>query len=147
MNNHQIEAVLANVPSFGGVYSRDNLPSVLNKPISLIVNTDSSVEAGEHWVAMHFPKSGTCEYFDPFGFPPLHNAFFSYINQNSTKHLIYSCKTVQHPSSQLCGTYCIEFVLARSRNQSYAKFLSGFETNTIINDRMLARKHKKNKNI
>jgi len=51
MDSLQIESVIKN-KRFIGVFPRDKLPKDIKDTFSaLIVNTDSSSEKGEHWIA------------------------------------------------------------------------------------------------
>ena len=72
MDSLQIESVIKN-KRFIGVFPRDKLPKDIEDTFSaLIVNTDSSSEKGEHWIAIIIFPNHTGEYFDSFGLPPLH---------------------------------------------------------------------------
>lgn len=147
MDTRQINSILKDVKHFKGTFARNKMPTIRQRPSSIIINTDSSSEDGEHWVAMYFNRDGVCEYFDSLGFPPLHQIFYEYIDRNSTGPLIYSCAPLQQATSQLCGTYCIEFILARSRGESFKKFIGKFSRNQAFNDKLLEKKHTKYTNI
>jgi hypothetical protein len=41
---------------------------------------------------------------------------------------------VQSVFSELCGYYCVLFILIRSRNISFARFLKYFDVDTLKND-------------
>ena len=54
------------IKHFKGVYSRDALPTKMLKNEVGIINLDSQIGPGTHWVAYRNVDS-TCEYFDSFG--------------------------------------------------------------------------------
>ena len=60
---------------FIAVLARDQLPSKISWPSSLIVNTDNITMRGEHWLAFYFTKNGNCFFFDPLGFSPKYHNF------------------------------------------------------------------------
>ena len=37
-----------------------------------IVNTDDSSLPGQHWIAVYSSGRGRCDYFDSYGFSPMH---------------------------------------------------------------------------
>ena len=50
-----------------GIFSCDDLPEKIKKQTG-IVNLDSKIGPGTHWVCYGQIDSNYCEYFDPFGF-------------------------------------------------------------------------------
>jgi hypothetical protein len=81
MDSHQIEKIFSHDPYFIGVYSRDLIPYKFKRFSSgLIMNTDSSLEKGEHWVAVLVNGNKTGEYFDPFGLLPLYKDFINFLD-------------------------------------------------------------------
>ena len=54
------------IKNFRGVFSRDNLPEQIRKSECGIVNLDTHIGPGTHWIAY---RNGNrwCEYFDSFG--------------------------------------------------------------------------------
>ena len=74
--------------TFLGLFARNKLPKVLprGRNVSLIINTDPDFRRGQHWVAMHFKKNGTAEYFDSFGLPAsVHPPFERYFKKHCRK--------------------------------------------------------------
>lgn len=137
MNTHQINKELRHVRMFRGTFARDRLPKRLPRPFAIVVNTDSQVEAGEHWVAIYAPKKGRCEYFDPMGWPPPHKLIISYLNSLSKK-FIYCCQPLQGATSNKCGRFCIAFIKAR-QTISYQNFINGFGWNFDSNDKKVSK--------
>lgn len=134
MDSQQIINCLKNVECFKGVYPRDCLPkNIKDTPAAFIVNTDSSDETGEHWVAIFIPKRSIGEYFDPFGLPPLHEDFTFFLN-NNCENWVYNSLPVQHHESKACGKFCIGFIKARNRRISFSDFVSDFSVNLSRNE-------------
>lgn len=132
MNTRQVNARLKRSTLFRGAYARNKLPTC-KRPFAIIVNTDSSREQGEHWVAIHVPRRGHCEYFDPMGWPPAHRDILRYLNKQ-TKKFIYSCQPLQGAQSNKCGHFCIAYVKARQKGVKFQDFINSFGTNYDIND-------------
>ena len=55
------------IKHFRGVFSRDNLPNKINEPEVGIINLDSKIGPGTHWVCYRNDDEDICEYFDSFG--------------------------------------------------------------------------------
>jgi hypothetical protein len=117
MNSLEVECLVSKTyyhrghyAHFVGVFSSDNIPRKFSKwPASLIANTDSSDEPGEHWVAFyqHRPYSAI-EYFDSYGNDPVYydmNVPFEFESVNTTQ--------LQSETSRVCGHYCVYYVTCR----------------------------------
>jgi hypothetical protein len=125
--------------NFIGVFACDRLPTHIKRfPTSLICNTAPSSDPGRHWVAFYFKDSRNVEYFDSYGRAPDNMYFLNFINRN-VKHYDYSEKPLQSFHSDLCGEYCIYYLLQRSRNVSQRKFLRKFSNNRKLNDEKLVK--------
>lgn len=139
MLTHEIEQALNSINSFKCVCSRDQLikiKKIENLPVCLVVNTDSSKEPGEHWVAILITSNRKADYFDSFGLPPLHRDFVRFLNRVS-RTWRYSVKDIQNYSSVKCGEYCISFINHRLHGRSYESYLQQFRTGSLSNDSRL----------
>jgi len=96
-----------------GVFPSDKLPVVNNYPSALIANTDSRDQPGTHWIAMYFVTSDESEFFDSYGFPPETYDMDGYIVRENT---CYNDKPLQGLNSDVCGDYCLFYLLHRARN-------------------------------
>lgn len=135
MNTRQINNAIKN-KQFFGAFSRDEVPNIKARPAGFIVNTDSSSEPGEHWVAIYL-IDGTSEYFDPFGFPPLHHTTQKFMQEHCPNGYVYNCKTIQDYNSTQCGKFCLFFLKRRMQNQSYSHIVNLFSRDTKCNDAIL----------
>jgi hypothetical protein len=98
---------------FKGVFPSDRLPSSVSLPAALVVNFDSSEQAGSHWVSMIIDCHGVCEYFDSFAMKPMIRDHIIFMKNNSRK-IIYNKQCLQSLESSLCGHYCCLFIYFRS---------------------------------
>ena len=106
------------IKHFRGIYSRDNLPQKMKKDEVGIINLDSQIGPGTHWVAY---RNGDkyAEYFDSFGLimPKEIMQFMS----TSGKRLMYSGDEIQERDSVLCGYWCLYYLFERQKGTSILK--------------------------
>ena len=130
-----------NPNTFKGVFSCDNFyMKIKERHLNLspgdrcIINLSSSNHSGSHWIAIQVNTPHEAEYFDPYGL----DCFDSFIKkafeeQNITVDTFK--KTIQDPSSQFCGLYCVAYILCRELDISKCTFASFFDDNELlIND-------------
>lgn len=127
--------------TFKGVLSCDNFYLKV-KDINLspsdryIINLSSSNHKGSHWIAILVNANNKVEYFDPYGL----DCFDSYIRKAFEEQEITIetfKKTIQNPSSEFCGLYCVAYLLCRELNISKSTFASFFHENNIIQNDMI----------
>ena len=101
------------IAHFRGVFSRDDLPK---KPYIIecgILNLDSALGGGTHWVA-YYKNRNKVVYFDSFGDlrPPteLQIYFKGY-------DIIYNYTNYQNYNTFICGHLCLQFL--KCMNQSH----------------------------
>ena len=125
---------------FRGTFALNQVPLVytLNPPFALVVNTEPSTQAGDHWIALFQSDSGQpVDILDTRG--------DSSRNRDYIHHLLDTLKIedyrinrlpLQSLCSSVCGEYCILYVYCRSVLQwSFHSFLSLFsETDLYGND-------------
>ena len=122
---------------FGGVFASDRLPRLIDKRKRLfIANTDPADKPGTHWVAFYFGPNNVCTFFDSYGKPPLLKSFKTFMEKNADCW-IYNSQILQHPTSTVCGYYCIVFAHNMCRGSSLSKFLSVFDVDRRFNDLMV----------
>jgi hypothetical protein len=136
MNTLQINTLLSEYECFIGTFSRDLLPieKIQVRPCALIVNTDESTKPGEHWVAIYLNETTGAEYFDSFGFMPMHKEIINFFKINKIKKIVYNSNQIQSISSNTCGAYCVLFVKFKCLNYSFCDLINCFSNNLYNND-------------
>jgi hypothetical protein len=105
-----------------GVFARDKVPQIANikeYPCTFIANTDTSNQPGMHWVAFFLDSPYHVEFFDSYGFPSFVYGFTYPVHS-------YSPLCLQSDKSNVCGHYCIFYVISRSLCRSLTCILSHF---------------------
>ena len=107
-------------PDMGGVFSRDNLPTLEDK--FYILNLDDQAGGGTHWVVLH-NVGDRCIYFDRFGVNPPEEALDKM--RKTAKEMIMNTYRIQAQNSINCGKYCI-YVIDMLGDRSYIDILADF---------------------
>ena len=119
MNNYQLSSYLSR---FGTkVVCAEELPVlVFNRPRSFVVNTDSCGRPGKHWTVFYFPKEGQpCEFFDSLGrTPEQYHPRFKYVLTVNGPTYTFLKDRLQALDSDVCGQYCIYYVMQRHSGRS-----------------------------
>ena len=125
------------IKHFKGVFSRDSLPNQIKKNECGIVNLDSKIGPGTHWVAYRNSKE-KIEYFDPFGLEmPFEVAQYLHTND---KQIYYSGDEIQDRDSVLCGYWCLYYLHERQKGVSMLDVIHNAEfdmNNQSINHRFI----------
>ena len=93
------------IKHFRGVFSRDDLPTQIYNLECAIINLDSHLGPGSHWVCYRNIDKEFTEFFDHFGLPMAEEILEKYFS-TSGKQIIYSRDEIQKRNSVLCG-YCV----------------------------------------
>ena len=89
------------IPSFRGVFTRDDLPRKPNKNECGILNLDDSSGSGTHWV-LWYRKNNEKFYFDSYGIqPPLE------LQRYLKSHIFYDTEKIQPKREVFCGHLCL----------------------------------------
>ena len=142
LSSTKINFFLRDIPNFIGCYAQDELKNIYfqSLPVFFVVNFDSSIYGGTHWIAIYLAKK-RLEIFDPLGFnvsrwPNIPNQLLYFLHKFSLHRRVYLMKEVQPYSSTLCGFYCIFFIIFRLTNSFY-NCVNIFSDNLTINDKIL----------
>lgn len=133
---------LKDFDSFKGVFARDEIPSITSLPASLVINTHTSAQDGEHWVSVFIGENGFGEYFDSYGLEPLNEEIINFLEKNCTNGWCYSTVMLQGLTSITCGHYCILFLYMRNLGFSLCKVIKLFSNNHFVNDRIVTSLYK-----
>lgn len=136
MNSLQLRYALLTYIEFPTIVCAiDQLHLIQSKDFFLICNNQPSTESGMHWVS--FCKiNKNLEFFDSFGLPIQYygTLFSEFVERHGGK--VKQCyHQFQSDSSDLCGGYCLYFLISRAREYSYENIIESFSTtNTKLND-------------
>ena len=120
-----------NIPNFRGVFMRDELP---NKPWlneSGIVNLNTSLEPGSHWVAYY--KNGKNRIaFDSFGQVILRE-LSDYLKQEEKNEPVIQRNTdiVQKFNTQVCGHLCLYVLKSLSLGKKFREILDSLTSTGV----------------
>ena len=127
-----------NPNTFKGVFSCDNFYlKVKERDINLssgdryIINLSSSNHSGSHWVAIQVNTHHEAEYFDPFGLDCFDNFIKKGLEDQNITISAFK-KTIQDPSSQFCGLYCVAYLLCIELDISKSTFASFFHDDELL---------------
>ncbi len=150
MNTKQLTAVLRmdpySHPYFQGVFPSDRLPARLQHyPAALVMNVDPHGRRGSHWCSIFIAQDRVGTFFDSYGHAPgYYTPLFQEFLERTCTTWTYSTSRLQSLDSDVCGQYCLYFLLLRSRNIPTQTIVRRFSSNTRKNDRYVyhfIRKH------
>ena len=113
---------------------KDGLPKKIDAlPIAFVCNTDDGDEPGEHWIALYLSSDGRGEYFCSYGLPPRHATFRTFLNKHCSEWT-HNSKRLQSPLSNVCGQYCVTYIMFRCNGSPMRTFVNAFRTDLVAND-------------
>jgi hypothetical protein len=115
LSNHDIEKIAKQlkIKNFRGVFMRDTLPDKVNEKECGIVNLDSILNEGTHWVC-YYKDRNKKYYFDSFGLsPPLE------LKKYLGKDIIMSTFQIQKLGTNYCGHLCLYILYELNQNKSF----------------------------
>lgn len=135
MNTNQITKLLKSKdiirPYFKGVFAIDTIPKKIDTlPTSIVINLDTSKKPGSHWVVVYLSEYGKNEYFDSYGFKPIHYRILKLLGDN----YLYNASQLQSFITTVCGQYCIFYIWKKCNNWSMEKIINFFSNNCFQND-------------
>lgn len=145
MNTLQLEKILTSdrytSKYFEGVLAADELPRyVLSYPSAYVVNTDSSDEAGKHWLAFFFDSDGIAEFFDSYGgVPGDYDSNFQRFFKTNSSFVITNPRQLQQDTSAVCGAYVVYYLYKRCRKEPMNFILSNFTKDKGHNDYVVSK--------
>ena len=118
-----------------GVLAKDCLPKtgIVRYPAAFVCNTQASDKLGQHRICMFFTNDGRGEYFDSYGLPPRQGEFVYFLENNSVTWSSNE-KTLQNPLSNVCGQFCVMYLLHRCRGLTAKTIVNGFGNVLVNND-------------
>ena len=113
---------------YGGTCSIDNVPDWSSTRCCYIINLSPSWHPGSHWVAA-YKDDETAEYFCSYG-----TKASSELKWLLGRKYSENSKQLQTLTSDLCGQYCLFYLMCRARGLSLNDVLSCFSNNCTVND-------------
>ena len=99
-------------------------------------SSDGGRNHGTHWTALVVQGQQSL-FFDPFGVWPS-TEIRDFVKNRKGCHLAFTTKDIQDLHSNLCGWFCLGFLIFCNRGHSPEEYLSLFSTtNTKGNDRII----------
>ena len=131
-----VSKLLEYCPNFVGVYPCDKMPDF--KPnVSMIINTDTSIGHGEHWLAIYI-GSNTLYFFDSFGrdIADFSDPFKSYMKKmTGVFNIKVESRLLQSLFSNTCGYWCIFYIFCRTCRVD--RFYKYFSDNLDLNEKIV----------
>ena len=136
MNTELVSKLMECTPGFRGVFPCDHLPKA-ESFTSFIVNTDPSIESGEHWIAIYISEK-TLHFFDSFGrkiddFPDPFKAHMKEFSKNFNVRT--DSKLLQFFLSDTCGAWCIYYIYSKFCNVRF--MFKIFSNDNLKNEKIL----------
>lgn len=120
--------------SFGGIFSIDEIPLLVEPNKYVIVNSDPSFLPGKHWFCMFYAQGSNVEFFDSLGKEPFYYSSNIIQSVNKYKKIIYSSKKIQPSNSSTCALYCLYYIYHRLRGYNFSSILNVFSDIVEHND-------------
>ncbi len=109
-----------------GVYAANRIPKEIKNGDAIIVNTDNDNQLGTHWCAMYF-KDGRAEFFDSLSKQPgFYNHYFVQCLLRNSSSFVYNAVRLQSDGSNVCGQYCLFYLMLRLRGKTMKDVLLQF---------------------
>ena len=124
LTNFEIQEYYQNEPKFNGVFSRDNLPNIINNG-AYVINLDEYHDIGTHCVALYV-NNKIVTYFDSFGVEHIPKEIMEFIN---CKKIITNIYRIQAYDSIMCGYFCIGFINFMFNGKSLTDYTNLFSPN------------------
>lgn len=144
MNTLQLETVLRRCSFtkdiFKGVFAADYFPDLSSRPCCFIWNLCTSSQNSSvsgHWICIFISQANIAYYFDSAA-EPISQTFREFLENNCKEMKIVLKRRVQSLFSDVCGQYCIFFLIAKAKGISNKKIRSYFKYDDFEkNDKIL----------
>ena len=118
-----------------GVFAADEIPRRFQSlPYGFIVNTDPQQLPGKHWIACYVNSNKILETFDSYGLSPGTLSPFIDHFMDTFERTLVSTKRLQSSDTNVCGQYCLFYLMCRCRGYSMKDITDLFSDNLKLND-------------
>ena len=139
LTNIEINEYYKNGPRFNGVYSRNNLPKIIEKG-AYVINLDEYANIGSHWIAL-FVRPKYTVYFDSFGVEHIPKEIKKFVGNKDIKANIFK---LQAYDAIMCGYFCIKFINYMFKGKTLLEYTNLFSPNDFKkNDQIIKNIFKK----
>ena len=133
LSNILISNLLRDYKFFIGCFSKDQVQLIENNK-SILINLQNSNQPGSHWIALK-RVNNTIFVFDSFDIGYLPIGIFKVFKNFKIITNIYR---IQDISSNLCGIFCVLFILYNVKNKNdFIKFLTLFNFNDFLKNELI----------
>ena len=136
---------------YGGTWASDTVGKQLrgwvkdatlgaSVPVCFIVNSSPSWHPGSHWTSVYCDRDVGVEHFCSYGkrAPPALDKLLKKLHRKlANGNYVTSTKTIQTLTSDLCGEYCVLYLMCKCRGYSLGDFVKCFGNDTRENDSMV----------
>lgn len=131
-----IDAILNELPGYGGCFARDKLPLTVEYPSGFVINTHKHSQPGEHWVTVYLRADGIGEFFDSYGTDVLHPEIKAFLKEHCPRGYFFNKTRLQTyaPFSVSCGQYCVLYLAFRLTGVTSCLFFELFSSNPFLNE-------------
>ena len=99
---------------FDGVYASDLLKEIIERPVLVIFNSQSSSFSGKHWLAAFFYEDDKCDFFDSFAKNiKIYNKDIQNFVKRYSSTVYQLNEPVQPEETNICGELCLYFAYHR----------------------------------
>jgi hypothetical protein len=141
MDSQQLRYVLLqSINLHTAVCAKDQLPLIKSKTFAVICNNENSDQPGMHWCCFLKLEDECLEFFDSFAMPlKFYGVEFTKFAKQNGKTVKLSNFPYQSDLSNLCGAYCLYFLIQRARKFSFEEVVNKFSTSDrTFNDHIIS---------
>ena len=126
MNTTAINKILQNcsvtAKYYQGCFACDTISRNTLYPCSIVINFDSSMFTGSHWVAVFATSPFQAFYFDSLSMDSPSMPIINYLS--AFKHVYRNKIRFQNLNSNICGKYVVVFIYFMSKYLNFNKFIT-----------------------
>ena len=143
MDEKRLNKLLRNVKEFQGSFAINELENIEIKscPDFLVINLDERSGKGTHWIGVGIYQNAVYICDSLGGLVPgktFPRKLINFLHVHTFNRKLFVTRQLQPIQSDLCGAYCVLFVLEMSKHNSFFSFLSLFTTNFKQNDKIVS---------
>lgn len=137
LSNVDIDRTFVSDPSYGGCYSKDQLPPHLDAKFYVLNMQNENAGPGTHWTMLDNRDPKIVQYFDSMGqVPP---TIVKKLMNSTRKKKVINKFQLQPMGSVTCGWWAIAAATAFEEGKSMADFIAHFDLqHPAANDSILA---------